>query len=122
MEFTFPPYRTGGTRESEGWWRFAPTSDFDRFRSKTCSLKRPCNTDRPPPDFRTYHRHCGIMMHCFFYYEVRSKKAQTDVCTLAHSGFFKNFLYQGGVKSTVSWVFSKRSGNCIVVPNFCLLS
>ena len=25
------------------------------------------------------------------------------VCTLAESGFFKNFLYQ--VKSTVSWVF-----------------
>ena len=25
--------------------------------------------------------------------------------TLAYSGFFKNFLYQGGVKSTVSWVF-----------------
>ena len=27
------------------------------------------------------------------------------VCTLADSGFFKNFLYQGGVKSAVSWVF-----------------
>ena len=25
--------------------------------------------------------------------------------TLADLGFFKNFLYQGGVKSTVSWVF-----------------
>ena len=24
---------------------------------------------------------------------------------LAYSGFLKNFLYQGGVKSTVSWVF-----------------
>ena len=24
---------------------------------------------------------------------------------LADSGFFNNFLYQGGVKSTVSWVF-----------------
>ena len=24
---------------------------------------------------------------------------------LADSGFFKNFLYQGGAKSTVSWVF-----------------
>ena len=24
---------------------------------------------------------------------------------LADSGFFKNFLYQGGVKSTVFWVF-----------------
>ena len=24
---------------------------------------------------------------------------------LADSGFFKNFLYQGGVKSTVSWAF-----------------
>ena len=27
------------------------------------------------------------------------------VGTLADSGFLKNFLYQGGVKSTVSWVF-----------------
>ena len=27
------------------------------------------------------------------------------VYTLADSGFFKNFLYQCGVKSTVSWVF-----------------
>ena len=26
------------------------------------------------------------------------------VCMLADSGFFKNFLYQGGMKSTVSWV------------------
>ena len=26
-------------------------------------------------------------------------------CMLADSGFLKNFLYQGGVKSTVSWVF-----------------
>ena len=26
-------------------------------------------------------------------------------CILADSGFFKNILYQGGVKSTVSWVF-----------------
>ena len=27
------------------------------------------------------------------------------ICMLADSGFFKNFLYQGGVKSTVFWVF-----------------
>ena len=27
------------------------------------------------------------------------------MCTLADSGFFKSFLYQGGVKSTVSWVY-----------------
>ena len=25
--------------------------------------------------------------------------------TLADSGFFKNFLYQGGVEPTVSWIF-----------------
>ena len=31
--------------------------------------------------------------------------AKPRTCTLADSGFFKNFLYQGGVKSTVSWVF-----------------
>ena len=28
---------------------------------------------------------------------------------LADSGFFKTFLYQGGVKSTVSWVFEDLS-------------
>ena len=27
------------------------------------------------------------------------------VCMVADSGFFENFLYQDGVKSTVSWVF-----------------
>ena len=27
------------------------------------------------------------------------------VPTLANSRFFKNFLYQGGEKSTVSWIF-----------------
>ena len=26
------------------------------------------------------------------------------ICTLADSGFFKIFLYQGGVKSTVPWI------------------
>ena len=43
---------------------------------------------------------------------VKSKPCQIYVLltnyivnTLANSGFFKNFLYQGGVKSTVSWVF-----------------
>ena len=33
------------------------------------------------------------------------KKYPIYLCTLADSGFFKNFLYQGGVKSTVSCVF-----------------
>ena len=28
-----------------------------------------------------------------------------STCTLADSGFFKNLLHQGGVKSTVFWVF-----------------
>ena len=28
-----------------------------------------------------------------------------NMYNLADSGFFKNFLCQGGVKSTVSWVF-----------------
>ena len=27
------------------------------------------------------------------------------ICILADSGFFKNLLHQGGVKSTVFWVF-----------------
>ena len=30
---------------------------------------------------------------------------RTKLCILADSGFFKNFQHQGGVKSTVSWVF-----------------
>ena len=34
-----------------------------------------------------------------------SDTADDKSCTLADSGFFKNFLYQGGVNSTVSWVF-----------------
>ena len=37
--------------------------------------------------------------------EIRYRPTSTVVYTLADSGFFKNFLYQGGVKSTVSWVF-----------------
>ena len=32
-------------------------------------------------------------------------RQEPSVYTLANSGFYKNFLYQGGVKSTVSWVF-----------------
>ena len=30
---------------------------------------------------------------------------ETQIVYLAGSGFFFNFLYHGGVKSTVSWVF-----------------
>ena len=30
---------------------------------------------------------------------------QSSIYILADSGISKNFLYQGGVKSTVSWVF-----------------
>ena len=36
---------------------------------------------------------------------VRRKLGHTKVPTLADSRFFKNFLYQGGVKSTVSWIY-----------------
>ena len=43
------------------------------------------------------HVHLVIVMLQWFH--------QQQVCTLADSGFFKNFLYQGGVKSTVFWVF-----------------
>ena len=32
-------------------------------------------------------------------------KLKQQVHTSADSGFFKNFLYQSGVKSKVSWVF-----------------
>ena len=35
----------------------------------------------------------------------RTSFMNDPIYTLADSGFFKNFLYQGGVKSTVSWVF-----------------
>ena len=38
---------------------------------------------------------------CILYYLL----SLGSTCTLANSGFLKNFLYQGGVKSTVSWVF-----------------
>ena len=31
-------------------------------------------------------------------------KSQSQIYRLADSGFFKHFLYQGGVKSTVFWV------------------
>ena len=38
-------------------------------------------------------------------YIVTLLKQGLHWCSVADSGFFKNFLYQGGVKSTVSWVF-----------------
>ena len=39
------------------------------------------------------------------YAEVKSQKHDfTYMYDSADSGFFKNFLYKGGVKSTVSWV------------------
>ena len=42
-----------------------------------------------------------------FYKEqyTTTSSALRVACTLADSGFFKNCLHQGGVKSTVSWVF-----------------
>ena len=33
------------------------------------------------------------------------KLVKLEICILADSGFFLNSLDQGGVKSTVSWVF-----------------
>ena len=42
------------------------------------------------------------VFNCQTVYIVQYKSVQ---CTLADSGYFKNFLYQGGVKSTVSFVF-----------------
>ena len=38
-------------------------------------------------------------------------RRNTFVCILADSGFFENSLYQGGVKSTVSWVFEDLKFN-----------
>ena len=44
-----------------------------------------------------------------------------EVCTVADSGFFKKILYQGGVKSTVSWVFEDRKFKISegYNPNWC---
>ena len=41
----------------------------------------------------------------FFIVSLGSPLHSHHVCMLADSGFFKNFLYQGGVKSTISCVF-----------------
>ena len=38
-------------------------------------------------------------------YRNAFKIVRLEIYVLADSGFFKNLLYQGGVKSTVSWVF-----------------
>ena len=46
--------------------------------------------------------HSNYVKHTSFYH---FQKHTYYVPTLADSGFFKNLLYQGGVKSTVSWVF-----------------
>ena len=48
------------------------------------------------------------------------KKGNT-VYVLADSGFFKNFLYQDGVKSTVSWVYEdlKFKISEVYDPNWC---
>ena len=43
-----------------------------------------------------YELHIKTLPKSFIYYQI---------CILADLGFFKNSLYQGGVKSTVSWVF-----------------
>ena len=43
-------------------------------------------------------------MHLTFFANLPSCLSKKEY-TLADSGFFKNFLYQGGVKSTISWVF-----------------
>ena len=51
-------------------------------------------------------------MHCVMIMAFRDStkyvcilKVRLEVHTLADWGFLKDFLYQGGVKSTVSWVF-----------------
>ena len=46
-------------------------------------------------DQKEYHKTCRTDLVDIF----------KMVFKLADSGFFKNFLYQVGVKSTVSWVF-----------------
>ena len=48
-------------------------------------------------DFAKYL--CSGSNHVSFRFQL-----QEDT-TLADSGFFKTFLYQGGMKATVSWVF-----------------
>ena len=39
------------------------------------------------------------------FFEGGYPNSRNSVPTLADSGFFKNFLHQDGIKSTVSWVF-----------------
>ena len=46
-----------------------------------------------------------VTIYCYVLYFIIYYIIVNTVCTLADSGFFKNFLYQGGVKSTVCWVF-----------------
>ena len=57
------------------------------------------------------HVHLVIVMLQWFH--------QQQVCTLADSGFFKNFLYQGGVMSTVSWVFEDLKFKILKYPRNC---
>ena len=54
----------------------------------------------PKRPFRDFVNGTNFSSNC------RCKRySPTYLCTLADSGFFENFLYRGGVKSTVSWVF-----------------
>ena len=49
--------------------------------------------------------HPTLQRLLIFVFKTNITNACYEICTLADSGFFKIFLYQGGVKSTVSWVF-----------------
>ena len=49
--------------------------------------------------------HAQEVLECEKVAKNLSKAVLRAVCILADSGFSLNFLYQGGVKSTVSWVF-----------------
>ena len=46
-----------------------------------------------------------MVKKCLVLSTLRVKNVHVEVGTLADSGFLKNFLYQGGVKTTVFWVF-----------------
>ena len=47
----------------------------------------------------------SYLVHDKFTYLASRPACINLIPIVADSGFFKNFLHQGGVKSTVSWVF-----------------
>ena len=72
-------------------------SHFENQQAIICRLK----VDQEP----FLHTCIGIHTRAHLWFEFVSADAFIEGCTLADSRFFQTFLYQGGVKSTVSWIF-----------------